>query len=55
MNDLTIDDLVNLVYGPLFHSLKLEPAVGVRRDGDKKWPKEVINENSLLKKLLEGP
>jgi hypothetical protein len=53
-NSMTIESLTKVVYGPLFHPLIAEAAVGVRRDGDRKWPKEVINENSLLKKLQEG-
>jgi hypothetical protein len=50
---LTLGDLAGLVYGPLFHPLRAEPGVGVRRDGDKKWPPAVINENPLIREFLK--
>jgi hypothetical protein len=50
---VTLGDLTEIVYGEMFRPLKAEEGVGVRHDGDKKWPAAVINENPLLRKLFK--
>lgn len=51
--NVPLADLTHLVCGPMFRPLKAEEGIGARRDGDKRWPAAVINENSLLRKLFK--
>ena len=52
--ELNLEDLTELAYGPMFHPIKLEGKIGVRRDGDKAWPPGVVILPNWLEKLI-GP
>ena len=52
--DISLADLADLLFGPMFHTLTPHPKVGIRKDGDKAWPRAVLMMPAWLERLL-GP
>lgn len=50
----SLEYVAEAIYGPMFHTLAGHPKVGVRKDGDKRWPRAALFLPRWLEQLL-GP